>query len=327
MTEERQILVTKFEVIRPIGDGNTWETVGPRLRDLRGAMHRCLNSGIVECAVRDAQGDPPKAWSTAALVGVKAQVDRDRAWAQQKLAKPGARGDASVLDRIATFALPGVVSDAVSRKAGQSYQDFRKHAWRGDKSLPSFKGGAPIFVRDGGWSIAHDGKGYVIDVKLTAGRTGSIPFAVGPCGPKDHAEARHMVTLVDGAKLCDAKLVWSERKRKWFINATWSRPKPAPGELSPSRVLAVHRGISAFLTAACGEPGAAVVRTLADGQDILAFKGQMLRRRSAIQAHKRELGGGAHGHGVARKHEVYTSLEDKEARVFSLRRMPEGKQI
>lgn len=306
---DRHVSVATFEIIKPLG-AMTWNDLGSRLRDLRGVMHRLLNNAVTSCALAGARGDKPHA-----LAGIKEQLERERDYAQDRLAKGKGGDHEEMLTRIATLSVPSQITDAIQRKATQVYFDYRKHAWRGDKTLPTFKYGAPIFVRDGGWELKRDPKGYVLGVRLTSGRTGHTLLAVVPCGPTDHADAKRMTDEAaiadESVKLCDLKIQYLERKKKWLVRATYSRSKSAPRPVDPTRSLAIHGGIRSFLFFACGNGDA---NEIASGGDILAFKAQMDRRRGSMKKHLREVGGGARGHGKSRRYGTYDALEDTEAR-------------
>jgi IS605 OrfB family transposase len=319
LKERRRLVATvSAELVKPLG-GDTWEGVGARLRDLRDASHRLLNAGVTACAITNASGrGDGKALGAAARAAVKEQIERERQDARQALDKEARKkGDdraalRATLERRAVLSIPSAIEDFTARKAYQAYSDYRKHAWRGDKSLPSFKGGAPIFFRDGdgAWEIAKDGRNYTIAVKLLAGCTGKVVFALGASGGSAFAHLRRMVEQPPelGVKLGDCKIIYVPRKKKWFVRTSYSWNAPERPELDPARMIAVHRGIRSFLTWACeGDVG-----VLADGRDVLARKAQFAARRSGYRAHKRELGRGAKGHGQSRRYETYHALDEVE---------------
>jgi IS605 OrfB family transposase len=314
----RLVATVSAELIKPIGE-DTWDGVGARLRDLRDASHRLLNAGVTACAIANASGKGDgKALGAAARSAVKEQLEREREDARRALEKEvKKKGDGraalrATLERRAMLSLPSVVEDCTARKAYQAYSDYRKHAWRGDKSLPSFKGGAPIFFRDGdqAWEIAKDGRNYTLGLKLLAGRTGKVVFALGASGGSAFAHLRRMVEQPDDleVKLGDCKILHVPRKKKWFVRMSYSWNAPERPELDPHRMIAVHRGIRSFLTWACeGDVG-----ILASGGDVLAKKAQFTARRSGYRAHKRELGHGAKGHGLPRRYATYHALDEAE---------------
>jgi len=309
----------KAEIIKPIGA--TWEEVGPHLHALRNVSHRMLNTAITACAIADAErGESKKklVFESVAYEATKTALERDRDFAQAMLAigktkDPIAR---ERLERRAMLSVPSNIYNAASMKASQRYKTDRVEVFTGKKSLPSFRSGAPIFVRDGdrAWSIVKDGNGYTLVVKIYGGRSGSVRFALAFDGGSAFAHAKRLTdeeAIERGdIKRGDLKLVWLERKRKWLAIMSYGFPKPLC-TLEPNRALAVHLGIRSFLTTATGDGDAG---PLFDGGDIVAFKGQMDRRKRSLQRHRRELGTGARGHGVERRAATYRKLEDKEQR-------------
>lgn len=315
-TIERLHGCVKVEIVKPV-DGD-WETIGARLRDVREVVHRCLNHAITACALADHVGDRDHAG--AARKAVKELLDRERASAQEQLAKPATakKPPAYVarLERAAALALPSVIEDCIARKAQQAFAKWRSAYWkRADECLPSFRHGAPIFVRDGdaAWSVERDGNQYRLYVKLYPGRTGKIAFVVAADGGGAHAHMRRVTdqdAIARGdVKVGDLKLIWSERKKKWIAVLAYSWPKPA--DVEKEKTIAVRRGVSTFIAGACSDGDS---RVLANGGDIVAFKSQMQARRQSLQRHLREVGAGCRGHGERRYRAAVDKLADKESR-------------
>ena len=303
-------------IIKPLDD--TWENVGRRLFDLRGCMHRLLNAGIRACVRADEAPMTDRATdkdlSAAARAGIKVALSDERAYWTGRVGKGHEDGamDPEKAVRLSELALPSVIEDYVATRAVKAYADARKHMGRGDKSLPSFKGGSPIPFRDGdtSWSIERDDKGYVLSLKLFPGRGPMTRFAVRVFGASGHADVKRMIA--GDAKLGDARVVRNDRTRAWEARLCFQfqRPEAVVG----TEVLAVHRGMHNFLT---------IVKTTGDvwqlpGDGYLLQKRAFSARRAQMASHirKGELGHGARGHGIRRKFAALTRLDDAEARMI-----------
>lgn len=304
-------------LIKPL-DGS-WEDVGRRLFDLRGCSHRLLNAGVRACVRADespmVNRAPDKDLASAARAGVKQALADERAYWTDRIGKGHEDGaiDPGKAERLAELALPSVIEDQIATRAQKAYADARKHMGRGDKSLPSFKGGAPIFLRDGdhAWNIERDTKGYVLAIKLYPGRGPMTRFAIRVDGASAHADVKRMVSEGE-VKLGDARVVRNDRTGKWEARLCFQFQRPPAAE--GTEVLAVHRGMHNFLT---------IVKTTGEvwqlpGDGYLVQKRNFSARRAQLSAHirKGELGHGARGHGVRRRYKALNKLDDAEARMI-----------
>ena len=197
--------------------------------------------------------------------------------------------------------------------------------WSGKTSLPSAKQGQPICIAGQGVKFyAHDGVA-VLDVSLvTSGRT---QLVVQACDGSGFARLRRLLDAPDrigSVKLIEKKATGSvrvtdektaARKSCWLAYVSFSSPKP---EQKSGLTMAVHRGVTKFLTVAVqrSAKGAmdAYATVLETGEDILKHKAAYAARRRSLGQQGRQLGAGAKGHGVDRRMERVTRLEDAEAR-------------
>lgn len=308
----KQAKTVSIDLIKPLGD-DSWETIGQRLRDLRGCMHRLLNYGVRAAALGDQKAKDVMA---AARAGVKQALVDERSYWTDKIGKKyeGSNHDPDRAKRLSELALPSVIEDYVASRAAKAYLDARKHMARGDKSLPSFTKGAPIFFRDGetSWTLKHTESGWEASFKLFAGRSPMVRMAIRVHSASAYADLRRMTA--EGVKLGDAKILWHERggKGQWEgrLCYTYDKPKPVIG----SEIVAVHRGMHQFLTIADTRPA---VRRLPGDAWIAAKLGLTARRRSFMEHIRRgELGHGARGHGARRLHQAVRRLDDAEARMM-----------
>jgi putative transposase len=284
---ERIARVVRVYVIKPL-DG-TWEEVGPTLHKLRYVGHRCLNVAMRELVIADAEKRKASPY--------KAIVDQ--------LAREA--------EREPTLSIASAIVDTWCQHAVKRYQATRKAVWKGDVSIPSFRKNAPIMVRKEGWGLGQDDRGFVLETRLTAGRTGRTRFAVFANGGSAIATCRALVRGEVSAG--DLKLLWNEKHRKWGALLTVLSDRVEMVS-DPSRILAVHRGRRVLLQGATSDGQTPVI---ADGGAERALKDQMHRRRRSWYAQKRSIGRGSRGHGFYRKFRQYRDLEDKEARFMLTR--------
>jgi transposase len=199
----------------------------------------------------------------------------------------------------------------VSSAAYARWQKYRKEAWKGTMSLPSFRGGSPIYVSGSGVRVRAEDGNAVLSIHLDRWRD----VVVKVDGGNAHAALRRI--LDNPESIGDVRLIEDDDrragKRKWFamLAYTFERPTPAAG-----RTMAVHRGMRNFLTIATarGERMDAHTEILETGEDIVRHKEGYRARRRSLGRQGRQLGFGAKGHGVDRRMERVTRLEDAEER-------------
>jgi hypothetical protein len=317
LTPELLVKTVKVSIVKPL-DGS-WEDVGRRLFDIRGSVHRLIAGGVQACLRLGREEQSSAQVAQAARNGVKEALAYEREWWRSCVGKKyeGSNHDPSRAERLAEFALPSVIEDAIATRVAKTYVDARKHMWRGDKRPPFSKSGAPIPFRDGSssWKLERDAKGHVLSLKLFPGRGPMTRFAVRVEGASAHADLRRILDGsrgLSGIKLCDARVVRNDRTSQWEARLCYQFPRPAITE--GTEVIAVHRGMHNFLTIAktTGEVW------MLPGDGYLQQKRAFSARRAQMAAHirKGELGHGARGHGVRRRYKVLTRLDDAEARMI-----------
>jgi len=310
----------RLEIVKPLE--LSWDELGRMFRALRAPLHRVLNGAVTELEVGERSSKYAEG-NTGGPDGLPLsprtdsyRLTRDLWIAEREAARDrmsrgkGYTGD----DAIVEIEPSSVTVLGLSGIAFARWQKWRKESWRGTQSIPSFKSGGPIYVASGRDNITitpSDGLS-VLDVKLTKGPR--VQMVVRPYGGAGFADLRH---ILDGeAKLGDLRIVEDDRggKRKWqaLVSYTYERESVASG-----RTMALHRGVKCFLTAAVAksEDGReAWTRILETGDDIIRHKEAYRARRRSLGQQGRQLGAGAKGHGVDRRHERITRLEDAEAR-------------
>jgi phage FluMu protein Com len=305
-TADVLIRAVRLEIVKPLAP-DTWETVGPLLRQLAAATPKLLNAafearvaaGVVgtEALRRRVLEYAPavKAASADGLTypAVMHAVEELREWAAKKEGRPF--GDLSV---------PGDMGAKISRAACQAYG-------RRDQGNPRFSS-KRILVGQAGVDLARDERGTVLELTLRPGRKhNSVRFAVMRGWG---AQEKVVDALASKAwEYTDAKLQYDERRRKWYALVSYKQPRPEPVPVDPARVLAVHRGArnALYLLASTGERGMAF-----PGSKLLAQRRRLSARAREIKRTSQfERGLGSKGHGRSRRYEAYDALEDKIARV------------
>jgi transposase len=225
-----------------------------------------------------------------------------------------------------------VIYDPIVRATKSKYDEYLKDAFRGARSSPTFREGQPIRWRDGGWELKRsDKKGAYeltlpISVSQAEGKNGKPKSVVDrtvlviiPDGPSMFGWMKRLTDeseLADGSvKQCDARVVYSDRKKQWFVKLTgrFSYTQPEPG----SRVAAMRRGVNNAFVIVFDD---GYCRTI-EGGDVIAFKKKIKARTDAIRRHLKslELGSGARGHGKKRREAGITRIHDSESRFVDTR--------
>lgn len=322
------VATIRLEIIKPL-DGD-WDAVGPAMRALRAPIHRVLNGTITDLEVEERAGrlgrkeDGKIPAQTRCYQLVRDLWFQEREEAAERVAANARDKKKAVYpgdEKIATTQPSGMVILGLASAVFTRWQYWRAEKWKGKISLPSFKGGLPIYVASSNDSVSltsRDGSA-ILRVPLFGGGDDSRPtrvqFVVRPYGGSGFATLKRLLAEPDN--VCDCRIVEEDGrdgKRKWFAFVSY---KAYVKPVTSGRTMALHRGVRTFLTAAIarsddGKEAYTVV--LADGGDIRAHKAGYDARRQSLGRHRRELGAGARGHGQARREEHITRLEDAEAR-------------
>jgi len=298
----------RFRLVKPV-DGD-WNRLGSLLRALRTPLHRVLNGIVTELeldARRQHHGLLVAHPRTASY-----RLARDL-WAAERQAAQTRCDEKRPYVGDAAMAGSPPSSSAILGVSGVAYarwHKWRQDAWRGASSLPSFRARGPVYVSSHGVSCtARDGD-IVLGVRLLAKGHATEELIILPHGANGFVAARKILA---GAKLGDVRLICDDRDGSWQVLVAYTHEVC---DAEPGATMALHRGISTFLTAAVGRTGAreAYTTIIEGGADILAHKAAYTARRKSLGRHARSLGAGAKGHGDARRHEHITRLEDSDDR-------------
>lgn len=316
---KERIVVVQFEMV--------WCSQEHRdmLHALRNVQHRMLNASIR--AWWESEGKD-RAAATKAVMDV---LENERTyWGEQipkielgieKLRAKTKKDDPQLialqrkLQRASVCAEmkpPSAIYDACVYFTSGKYREYRKHAFRGDKSMASFREGQPIRVRDGGWTLEKTDKGGVYDLivplKTDGRKLERALIKVIPDGGSMHGWAKMLTG--GNARPCDARMVYSENKGKWYVKLTIA---VSPVRLRPEGgVAAIRRGIKSAFAVVAQNGDAHTI----DGHDVIVHKQRANARRAQIGRHLRsgELGSGARGHGKKRRFKALTQIDEAETK-------------
>jgi transposase len=220
--------------------------------------------------------------------------------------------------------VPSAIYDPIVYFTSGKYAEYRKDAFRGERSNPTFREGQPVRWRDKSWEIARDPerKGsyeVTLPVHTSDSKVERASFKLVPDGPSMYGWAKRMTDpdelAAGSAKQCDARFVYSEKKKQWFakLTARFTYEVRKPG----SQVAAMRRGQNnAFVIAF--EDGTCKMIT---GDDVIAFKAKIKARKESIWRHLRSLerGSGSYGRGKKRAFAAVTRVDGSEARFVDTR--------
>lgn len=326
---------------------------------LRDLMHRVLNAALSEWHRSEkvaSKKNPDKLTLDRAPVteAVQAILERERAYWNERLPKDQAtvqrirvslgrattKGRAVEIERIqgeldaalracartrtrCDLRMPSSIYDAAVRWTQSRHGEYLKAAFRGERTLDTYRAGQPIRWRDGAWDLKTGERRGSYDLALPVHSDGKkverVTLRVIPDGPSMHA---HVKRLIDSGaiergevKLCDARLVYSEKKKQWFAKLT-ARVTYTP-VIAGAGVAALRRGRdNAFVISFENDRSEFIT-----GSDVLEFKRRIRARRQAVGNHLRslELGTGARGHGRKRRFKALQKVDDAEDRFVDWR--------
>lgn len=230
----------------------------------------------------------------------------------------GAQREAGKVRVRSEIGVPSSVYDSVVRFTQSRLAVYKKEEFRGSRAADSFTAGQPIHWRDGSWAFSDGVKrgNYRLELELSSDgkkiRRGT--FNVIPDGPSMYGYAKMMVS--GDVKLCDARVVYSEKKKQWFAKLT-IKYKRKPAESPGTAVVALRRGVqNAFVLVF--ENGRA---EFISGGDVLHFKRKLKARKVSVSRHKDKLEAGpaSRGRGKARREQAMRKIHDAEDRFVDWR--------
>jgi len=306
--------VIKIELAKPIDSvfhskstPVSWDEVGPELRRQRSIMHRLLNSAVTECELAQ-RGNIDKPIQTVVYHAVKKEFNSFVEWTSNHKNK-------EIRDRYEGFALPGGTFAAVSGIAYKQWSTWKKDK-TGSSSLPSFRKGAPIFIRKQECELAKDDD-IGIYLKLKLFPNGAIRFAIRP-SRGDHFKTIREIVEPDGS--CwqgDCKIIFDENARrknggkgKWFAFLTYYTRVPSPADADMKKALVLNRGHHCFLYAMTTTGKSHIIMR---GSDVRAYRKRVSKLRGEFKGNFYEAGSGSRGHGKMRKYREYAKFGNKES--------------
>lgn len=311
------VATLRLEVIKPV-DGD-WDRLGTLLRALKAPVHRILNKVITDLEVNDRAGIYSKGNGkgpngkdlhprTDSYRLTRDIWARERLEAEERVAKKKPYSGDEAIASLSPSSSPIL---GVSNQAFSKWKKWKKEAWKGTMSLPSFNAKSPIFVAGDGVKVEASDGNVVLSLRLTT--EGWTSIIVKPY----HTSGRAAVKKILSSPSCvgDVRLIQEthDGKKKWQAFLSYSFDV---SEVATGRTMALHRGVRTFLSAAVASEGGkeAYTTILETGEDIRRHKDVYKIRRRSLGRQGRQLGMGAKGHGVARRYERVTRLEDAEDR-------------
>lgn len=307
----------RLEVVKPLnGD---WDLLGSQLRAIQTPLHRVLNTVVTDLEVNSRAGKYNKGTGLgpggADLIPhtdcyrlTKASWEHERKEALLRVEKgKGYPGDdiIGVLEPSSSPVL-GVAGAAFAR-----WQKWRKEAWKGTMSLPTFKANSPIYVAGAGVKLQSEDGVTILKLRLVQGPWTEI--LVCPYHTSGFSALRKI--LSDPECIGDVRLSRENHdgKKKWQAFLSYSFEVAA---IEKGRTMALHRGLRNFLSLAVSGEGTkeAYTTILETGEDVQRHKEIYQLRRRSLASQGRQLGAGAKGHGHTRRYERLTKLEDSEER-------------
>lgn len=286
-------LITKalrVEIVAPIG--RTWDELGTELRRYRSAMHHIYNGTLLNVLLEQHSG--------------KELFDLDGKARAYQMARQVAKANG-----IECHA--GMMSD-VAREVERKLKKWTKDGKR--TRIPSYKLGAPIPNRANESGVIADAHGVTLKIALGSNKDGGadvIEYWFARLAPSKGSHWAKLREIADGSvKRGALKIVYDERRRKWYAIIAYSEPEPAPTKLNAANVLVVHRGQHNWLTAMSST---GKFRYLDRGNKYLAMRRSLEARRRQLKGIvESERGSGAKGHGRDRRFATYERLGDYLAR-------------
>jgi hypothetical protein len=124
----------------------------------------------------------------------------------------------------------------------------------------------------------------------------------------ERERAAHALEEMGAIKLGKVGIKFDERKRKWFVLASWS--ESAPDRYAAGQAAACNFGARVAIQA-MAEDGTTWERS---GADVLAMRDRFRARRCALAKAKRCHGSGSRGHGKKRRELPMTRIANAEQR-------------
>lgn len=270
----------KCNIIKPLNV--SWKELGTRLHEIRHATHVALNDCVATLELESRSGSKTH---------------------------PQTRSYQVVAESMKHTNVYSHIALPVAGLAFKEWSVFNKTEKKGIcQSFPTFKRSGSVLVGPTRWSLEGDGEEFNLRITLSKNEPEYI-IRVGICGARFVSEAR---SIASGAfKRGELRIMWSETERKWSARIVYSKAQVEKRE--GSGVIAVHRGVKAFLFCAApdGDCG-----PLFFGDDVVEFKKRMAIRKASLQRHMKaeEIGSGAKGHGQSRRFQAIIKIRDAEAR-------------
>ncbi|MBQ7139723.1 MAG: transposase [Clostridia bacterium] len=191
--------------------------------------------------------------------------------------------------------------NASVRSAQKAFETAKKSLHKGERSILSYRKDAPIELHNSAVSFSQEGRKYKAAVKVF-----SLSYAKekGYAGTGVEFELSHLQgspkeivqrCMSGEYKIGESKLIWNEKKKKWFLYLTY-KFTPAAVALDPEKIMGVDLGIAcvAYMGFRFCED-----RHVIPGHEVEHFRRRVEARKVELQRQGKFCGEGRIGHGRA----------------------------
>jgi IS605 OrfB family transposase len=295
--------VIRLEVLKPANED--WKIVGERLRNMQQATAQALNHCIRKYYLEAA----PK------VEELKSRNEKITAKAVK-----GKQSNTAELGRMFGSVFNSYVYGTIDNIARQRWNtDWFDVLVRCEKSLPSYRKDCPIFVRARGVNLREEAVDKFVNrslaIKLQPKTNNAIPDDSFVLSNSSFDESRTEIwnRLLSGEyELGMIQLLYHKRKKKWFVNLSYSFKVEPNKELDPNVRVGADLGLAVPVCLAVNNGfGRAYLRE--EGESIQSFRRQIERRRKALRRNERKILERRSGHGRKHKIESIEKLRELES--------------
>ena len=187
------------------------------------------------------------------------------------------------------------------RSAKAAFESAQKSIWKGERSILSYRKDAPIEVHNQAISFVKQGAKHKVIVKVFSRpyikekgyQSTSVEFELTHLqdSPKEIVQR----CMSGGYKIGESKLIWNEKKKKWFLYLTY-KFAPEAVSLDPDKIMGVDLGIACVAYMGfrfCQD------RHVIPGHEVKHFRQRVEARKVELQRQGKFCGEGRIGHGRA----------------------------
>lgn len=201
--------------------------------------------------------------------------------------------------------------------AYEDYENKKDKIFRGKARPPNYRRDCPIELRDINVNLEEGEKGYVAKLSLLSqpgkkewgykgNNGGQVAVAIRTKDPSTKTILKRM--LNGEYKKGNSRIVWDSKKRKWFLNISYSFDSYGDKIPKTDNVMGVDLGIINAVYMAFTK---SKKRYVIGGGEIDSFRKQVYSRRNSMLEQGKFCGEGRKGHGRDTKLKPINKLRDK----------------